>query len=229
VKVGDVMTTTLVTVGPDAPFKEVVELLVRSGVSSLPVVDRAGKLVGLVTEADLVSKEAYPGRRRALALLADVVSARDHHWVTKAAGSVAADVMTRHVTVCAPHEDLHVAARRMLEAGVKRMPVVDDGVLLGMISRHDILKSFDRPDVDIAGDIERVLADPLKAPEGGHVGVAVDGGVVTLTGDVRYEWDERIVVSLVGNVPGVIDVVTRLQHREPNPVPSGQRRMFGAR
>lgn len=74
-KVGDIMATDVVSVAPDTPFKEVVDRLLRAGVSSLPVVDAEGKLIGLITEADLISKEAYDGhRRRAVALLADALA-----------------------------------------------------------------------------------------------------------------------------------------------------------
>jgi CBS domain-containing protein len=229
-KVGDVMTRELVSVGPDTPFKEVVERLVRADVSSLPVVGPDGRLLGLITEADLISKEAYgPHRRRALALLADLVSARDHHWLVKAAGSLAADVMTTDVMVCSPDDELRVAAKRMLERGVKRMPVVDAGVLVGIVSRKDILGSLDRPDTAIAGDVDRVLSDGLNMPEGAHVRYLVEQGVVTLGGDVRYQWDDPIVVSLVREVPGVIEVVDHLHHRHANPRPSTQQWMFGAR
>jgi CBS domain-containing protein len=229
-KVRDIMTTRVVSVAPDTPYKDVVERLVRAEVSSLPVVDEHGTLVGIVTEADLISKEAYDGhRRRALALLADLLSAREHHWVTKAAGTVAADVMSRNVLVCRPDETVRSVAKRMLERGVKRMPVLDSGVLVGTVSRQDILAMFDRPDEAIAVDVEMVLRDTVKMPEDHHVKCAVDQGIVTLTGDVRYRWDEAIVVALVREVAGVIDVVSQLRHREPNPRASTTPWMFGAR
>jgi CBS domain-containing protein len=228
-KVGDIMTTELVAVAPNTPFKEVVERLVRSDVSSLPVVDDRGKLVGLITEADLISKEAYGGHRRALSLLADVLSARDHHWITKAVGSVAADVMTRTVSGCRSDEDVRTAARRMLELGIKHMPVVDAGALVGIVSRHDILQMFDRPDGAIADDVQRVLSDSRNMPEDHHVRFFVEQGVVTLTGDVRHKWDMPIVVAMVQPVAGVIDVINRLHHREPNPRSSSSRWMLGVR
>ena len=228
-KVGDIMTTDLVSVAPDTPFKEVVERLVHSDVSSLPVVNDRGKLAGLITEADLIAKEAYGGRRRALGLLADVLSARDHHWVAKAAGSVAADVMTRNVIACRSDDDVRSVARRMLEVGVKRMPVVEAGTLVGIVSRHDILEMFDRPDAAVATDVQRVLSDDLSMPEDSHVDFSVQQGVVTLTGDVHYRWDGPIVVAMVSNVAGVIAVVRHLHHRENNPRSSVQPKMFGAR
>ena len=228
VKVGEVMTTDIVSVAPDTPFKEVVERLVDEDVGSVPVVDERGKLVGLITEADLICKEAYGDRRRGLSLLMDALSARDHHWATKAGGSVASDFMTRNVVGCRSDEDVKAVARRMLDLGVKRMPVVDAGNLVGVISRHDILEMFARPDDAIACDVKRVLSD-RNMPDDHHVGFTVEDGVVTLTGDVRYKWDVPVVVSMVRPLPGVINVVSRLHHRESNPRASSTQWVFGPR
>jgi CBS domain-containing protein len=221
VKIEDIMTRDVVSVAPEMAFKDVVECLVRSDVSGLPVLDDSGQLIGIVTEADVTSKEAYGGhRRRALAVLADVLSARPHHWATKSAGWTAADVMTRDVVVCGPDEGVRVVARRMLDRGVKRMPVVQSGELMGMVSRQDILRTFTRPDDAIAADIMHALATHLNRPDDCHVDCSVEGGIAMLTGDVRYAWDEPVVVSLARDVEGVIDVVSHLRSREPGPRPT---------
>lgn len=225
-KVRDVMTSEVISVRPETPFKTMIERLVQSDVSGLPVLDDSGGLVGIVTEADLASKEAYGGhRRRALALMVDVLAAPS--WLNKAFGWTASDVMTKDVVVCDPDEDVHVAARRMLERGVKRMPVVQSGAVVGMFSRRDLLAMLARPDEAIASDVTDVLTTHPNRPDGAHVHSEVESGVVTLTGDVRYEWDEPVVVSLVRDVDGVIDVVSRLHSREANPRPAS-RWGFGA-
>jgi len=219
VKVGEIMTTDLVTVTPDTSLKEVAERLVRSEVSSLPVLDDHHRLIGVVTEADLISKEAYGGhRRRALGLLVDVLSGREHRWVTKAAGFTAGDVMTRVLVTCQPSDDVRSAARRMLERGVKRLPVVEVDQFVGIVSRQDILRTFDRPDDAIRVDVEGVLNGPNRLDDS-HVRCSVNDGVVRLTGDVRYAWDKSIVVGMVRNVEGVLDVISELHNREPNPQP----------
>ena len=223
-KVREVMTRDVVSVAPDTPFKDVVEELIRANVSGLPVVTADGHLVGLITEADLITKPAYGGRRRrALALLADLLAARDHRWATKAIGATAADLMTRNVAVCEPRDDTRVVARRMLDAGVKRMPVVDHGAIVGIVSRHDILRAFDRPDSDVAADLQRLLEDPLRMPDDHNVKGSVRHGVVTLRGDVRHKWDVDLVVAVVHTVPGVVDVVSHLRYREPNPKPVSEK------
>lgn len=127
-KTAEIMTRDVVSVGPETPFKDLIERLVSSDVSGLPVLDDSGQLVGIVTEADPTSKEACGGHRhRTLAVLADVLSARPHQWATKSAGWTAANVMTRDVVVCDPDEGVRVAARRMLDRDVKRMPVIQSG------------------------------------------------------------------------------------------------------
>jgi CBS domain-containing protein len=229
-KIRDVMTTNVVTVAPETALKEVIECLVRSEVSGLPVLDENGRLVGIATEADVIPKEAYATRRRrALSLLGDLLSGRDHPWVQKAAGASAADVMTKNVIVCSTDDDIRVAARRMAEHGIKRMPVVEGGVLVGIVSRHDILAAFDRPDDRIAADVERALARDPNRPDDFHVDVSVGRGIVTLRGDVRCEWDAPVVVSIVRGVPGVINVVSVLHAREPRARASGEGWMLGPR
>jgi CBS domain-containing protein len=144
-KIEDVMSTDVVTIGPDVPYTDVVDCLLNHGISGLPVVDDTGRLLGIVTEADLVSKEAYAPRRRALGLLADYFRGRDPQWVRKSAGLTAREVMTAAADVCTPDEDLGEAARRMLERHHKRLPVVVDGRLVGIVARRDLLRGFGRP------------------------------------------------------------------------------------
>jgi len=230
VKVGDIMTSNVVSVAPETAYKDVVERFVRSGVSTLPVVEPGGRLVGLITEADLLPKEAYGAHgHRVVAVVADLLAGRERRWVIKAAGSVAADLMTRRVVACERDEDVRVVVRRMLEAGVRCLPVVEASAVIGMVSRHDILATLDRPDDEIAAAAQRVLCDHAHMPEGSHVRSTVERGVVTLSGDVRYQWDESIVVSLIRGLPGVIDVMSHLHHRQLDPRLSAEPWMFGNR
>ena len=217
-KVKEVMTPEVVTVGPEMPFKEIIDCMARSELSCLPVIDQNRSLVGIITEADLISKEAYgTRRRRALALVSDLLSKRDHPWVAKAAGVRAADVMSKDVVVCRPRDDIRSVAKRMLERRVKRIPVMEDGRLVGIVSRHDVLAVLDRPDELIARDVERALVHDPDRPDDHHVRFSVRDGIVTLFGDARYAWDKPVVVSIVRGIPGVIDVDSRLHHREPKP------------
>jgi CBS-domain-containing membrane protein len=141
VHVRDVMTTDVVTVGPDATCDEVVHRLLARGVSGLPVTDSDNTLLGIVTETDLVIHDAYgPLRRRPAVRVADDLQGRDRTWVRKASGTTARKLMTPFVMTASPDDELRVTARRMLESGYRRLPVVaSDGRLVGIVSRRDLL------------------------------------------------------------------------------------------
>jgi CBS domain-containing protein len=217
-KVQDLMTREVFTVGPDTAFKDVVETLLRHDVSGLPVVDGEGRLLGIVTEADLVSKEAYGGsRRRPVQVLVDVL-AGDARWTHKARGLTAESLMTPRPFAIGPGDDATFAARRMLEHRVKRLPVVDhENRVVGMLSRHDLLQVFDRSDEDIILDLRDRLASPRYAPDDHDVSFTVDRGVVRLGGTVLHPSDRPVVEALARAIPGVIAVETSLEAREPEP------------
>lgn len=214
-KVKDVMTTELVTAGPDMQFKDLLERMISADVSSVPILDDDGKLVGLVTETDLLSKEAYGSvRHPSLALLAEIMHGSKQDWVTKAQGSKAREIMSTNLVVCGPDEEIRAVARRMLVNAVRHVPVLESGTMVGIVSRHDLLSVFDRPDEAIAADVARTLAQDGNMPEDHHVRFGVEGGVVVLEGDVRYRWDQEVVVSIVREIPGVVEVIDHMQHRE---------------
>ena len=171
--VKDVMTTEVVAVRRDTTFKEMAAALRQYRVSALPVVDDAGRVIGVVSEADMLAKEALadPG------LVAELVHHKD---VRKAEGLTAGDLMTRQVVTAAPDDPIEQAARMMHFLQVKRLPVVNSGgQLVGIVSRADVLAVFDRPDEDIRKDIvdtmllHEFLIDPRQFR------VTVEAGVVT--------------------------------------------------
>lgn len=216
--VADVMTTDVRTIGPETTFPEIVETLLEHDISGLPVVDESGTLLGIVTEADLITREAYEDAgRRHLHLLRDHLTGRRPDWIRKASARVARELMTIHVQTVSPDEDLAVAARRMLEGHHKRLPVCREGKLVGIVARHDLLRPFARSDHDLADDIEAILLDPLRAPEAHDVTFAVRQGVVMLRGTTRWRRDAQILARFVAAVPGVVavDDATRAREREP--------------
>jgi CBS domain-containing protein len=222
IKVGDVMTREVVTVHPDTPFPQIVERLLENNIGGLPVVDPNGTLLGIVTEADLITKEAYEhGRRRHLDLVIDHLTGRDPAWIRKAEARCAGDLMTVDVHTASPHEDLATAARRMLEEHHKQLPVVADGRLVGIVSRKDLLKPFNRSDAQLAGDVAAILRDPLRAPEGHRARFTVENGVVTLRGTTRFASDAGVLRAFVAGVPGVVAVEDALTPEEPDPRPLG--------
>ena len=216
-RVRDVMTSGVQTVHPTTPFKDAVEGLLEGGISSLPVISD-GQLVGIVTEADLIAKEAYGDkRRRPLALVAGFLRGRDPAWLHRAPGLTVADVMTTSVAVAHPGDDVHTAARTMLERNVKRLPVVEDGRVVGIVTRADVLRFFARPDAEIAEEVERLLANPWRAPEHHQITASVTDGVVRLHGSTLHPSDIRVIEAFVRRITGVVDVDNRLVPLQPEP------------
>jgi CBS domain-containing protein len=128
--------------------------------------------------------------------------------------------MTPDVITCSPGEAAGIVVRRMLRRGVRTRPVIEDGCLVGGLSRHDLLRLFERPDGEIRARVAEVLDDPFWAPQGHAVQAEVLDGVVILTGSVLHPSDRRVVHNRISQVPGVIEVADRLTWREPEPEPA---------
>src|SRR6266508_4209194 len=129
-----VMTAEVVTARPSTPFRELVDLLQCNRVSALPVVDQDGKLVGVVSEADLLIKEGYPHGGDDAGVIDTL---RHRRRLGKAAGICALDVMTHQVVSVPLGTEVTIAARLMIQLGIKRLPVVDDqGNLAGQVERR---------------------------------------------------------------------------------------------
>jgi predicted transcriptional regulator len=132
-------------------------------------------------------------------------------------GLTAADIMSRRVVTASPDDDLRRAARTMLVYGIKRLPVVSEGRLVGLMSRADLMRYFDRPDTDIAVDVERTLASPLSAPEDHRIASTVHDGVVTSRGRSGTPSDAKVATGVVWPIDGVVDVRNELMAREAEP------------
>ncbi|WP_225829818.1 CBS domain-containing protein [Streptomyces sp. NK08204] len=200
--VSDVMTHTVAAVGRRAAFKEIVQLMQDSKVSALPVLEGEGRVVGVVSEADLLPKEEFrdsdPDRATQLRRLDDLA---------KAGGLTAEDLMTSPALTVRANATLAQAARTMAQAKVKRLPVVDEvGMLEGIVSRADVLKVFLRDDEEIAEEVRReVVSDVFPAPTSA-VRVDVRNGVVKLTGQARDTSLVPVAARLARAVEGVVDV-----------------------
>jgi CBS domain-containing protein len=206
--VRDVMTTRVIAVHKDASFKEMAAMLRSSRISAFPVVDEAGRVIGVVSEADLLVKEAVQADGTG-------VLAALRHWREddKAAGVTAGDLMTRPAITIRPDALVTEAARLMYDRRVKRLPVVTAaGLLVGIISRVDVLGVFDRPDNQIRGEIVREVLPGLLGTVPASCEVTVRDGIVTLAGRVDSERDSRSVVEAVRHVQGVVAVRDRLSY-----------------
>ena len=208
--VSDVMSHTVAAVGRRAAFKEIVQLLQDWKVSALPVLEGEGRVVGVVSEADLLPKEEFrdsdPDRATQLRRLDDLA---------KAGGLTAEDLMTSPALTVHAEATLAQAARTMARAKVKRRPVVDDvGMLQGIVSRADLLKVFLRDDEEIAEEVRReVVAYVFPAPMSA-VHVEVRNGVVKLVGHARDTSLVPVAARLVRAVEGVVDVEFELTRSE---------------
>jgi CBS domain-containing protein len=208
--VRDLMTTPVVTVGPETPFKEIVARLAEHRISALPVVDDDGRVLGVVSEADLLLKEEFPDPDQDVPLF---WTRRRRLERNKAAAATARDLMTVAVVSIAPDATAPEAARRMHTAKVKRLPVVDErGRLVGIISRADLLKVFNRSDEDIRREIldEVIVGEFMMAPS--RFFIQVHDGVVVLEGRVERLSLLPWVVRAVHSVEGVVRVENRLAY-----------------
>lgn len=204
--VSDVMTQTVIAVGRDAPFKEIVKLMQEWKVSALPVLAGEGRVVGVVSEADLLPKEEFrhgePSRGVQLSRLPDVA---------KAGALTARELMSTPAVTVPADMTIADAARVMATKRVKRLPVVDAGGLLqGIVSRADLLKVFLRCDRDIAEEVRRDVVDYLFPAPARPVAVEVRDGVVTLTGQIENTSLIPVAARLVRAVEGVVDYENEL-------------------
>ncbi len=204
-----VMTRQVAVVTPRAPFKEIAELLAEYRVSAVPVVDENGALLGIVTEEDLLLKEARlqdDGR-----LLEGQRKRRERH---KAEGLFATDLMTTPVITVRPAAPLAEAARRMHEHHVKRLPVVDaTGKLLGIVSRGDLLRVFVRPDPFLEREVREDVLQRHFADQADGIIATVHDGVVLLTGTIERRSQMNVLLGLIGGVDGLVGIDNQLHAR----------------
>ncbi|MGH2709892.1 MAG: CBS domain-containing protein [Actinomycetota bacterium] len=201
--VGHLMTSELVCVGPSTTFKEIVRLMSEHDISALPVVDAHGVLVGIVSEQDLILKEADPHAEDQPLF----EGKRHRRQRMKAAGGVAAELMTKDVISIGPEAKIEDAARTMTDRHVKRLPVVtEDGRLAGIISRLDLLKVFLRDDGEIRQEVfERVVMPSINAGAE-EVRVDVDRGLVLLRGHVSRRSLAEGLAQFADVIEGVVGV-----------------------
>lgn len=205
--VRDVMTRPVRSVRPETPLKEVARLLVEHRISGLPVVDENDRVVGVVSEADLLVKEQGPDAVPHSILDRIFGEAEETRLLRmKAEARTAGDAMTTPAITIDASRTVHQAATVMIERRVNRLPVVEDGQLVGIVTRADLVRSYVRSDEQLAEQIRRdvLVRDLWIDPE--QVTVEVADGVVTLGGRVDRRSTARMVARMVEMVPGVVAV-----------------------
>ncbi len=213
--VKDVMTRRVAFAKRDATFKALAARMRELRVSGFPVVDDSGKVIGIVSEADLLKKEALDGGEG----LAGVLSGLLRHKEFEKAGAITAgDLMTSPAITVSADDTVEQAARLMYSRKLKRLPVVTaSSQLTGIITRTDILAVYDRHDADIRKEITgTILGEFLTDPR--RFSVKVTDGIVTLGGEPETADLGHQLVRAVRHIQGVVAVCDRLSYPEPDMV-----------
>jgi CBS domain-containing protein len=205
--VKDVMSTHVIAVKQGAPYKEMAAMLHDQRVSAFPVIDDNCKVIGVISEADLLTKEALEGT-----VPRSMLSRQER--VRKQTNAVtAADLMTKPAVTVGPDETVTRAARLMFDKRVKRLPVTSkDGTLIGILSRADVLSVYSRPDAQIQNQVcqDLILGTFLCDPA--QFTVTVNEGVVTITGTPETVAVGHDIIDAIRHMEGVVAVRDRLSH-----------------
>ena len=208
VRAEDIMTPEPVVVEPTATVRDIAHLMLHRDIRMVPVVEIGDKLVGVVSESDLLCRAGFPSVRHhgLAAFLEEPPGVQGHDWASRSEGLTAEEIMTTSVVSCDSEEPVAAVARRMLERDVRAMPVVRDGRLAGVVSRHDVLRLFVRPDSEVRAHVAEILSASEWVP-GPGLSAQVRDGVVVITGTVSRPVEAAVVCSIIRQVPGVVEVV----------------------
>lgn len=206
--VAAVMSTPVVTVTPETSFKECVRVLRRKRVSGLPVVDKAGRLVGIISEGDLLNKVE---KRDADSY---VLESRRHRLDrARAAALDVRSAMSTEVVSIPPDFPIALAAREMHTRGFKRLPIVDSkGRLVGIVSRGDLLTVFLRTEREVLGDVRKLLVEAEEKHGGRGLKAKVSSGIVELEGSFKEKSRCDAAVRTVTMIDGVVGVRSRMTY-----------------
>ena len=202
-RIAQLMTADVVTVGPETPLKDVAEMLAARGISGAPVVDDNGILLGVVSEADILAKERRPRRQSRLARMLGYPEPVD----AKAQARTAGQAMTAPARTIGAERRVDAAAAVMLDHGVNRLPVVDrDGALVGIVTRADLVRAFVHTDAEIEREIrDEVLLHELWL-DPADFELSVHAGEVTIAGRVHTGDERDLLARRIRLVPGVVTV-----------------------
>jgi CBS domain-containing protein len=211
--VADVMSTNVIAASPQDSFSLLASMLHSAAIRAVPVVDTGGTLLGVVSEADLMAAAAHPGGHTTQRWWRPRHIHR-HGTQAKAGATTAAELMTTDVDTVAPSTRVTTAARTMMEHQLAWMPVCDDSRhVVGVLSRSDVLAIFSRDDTSTRAEIVDDVLGRILRVDPAAVQVDVDGGVVTLTGELDTRLDAQVAARLSRQVEGVVAVVDHLRFR----------------
>jgi CBS domain-containing protein len=201
-KVNEIMTANVATVSQNVTLKEVAELMVERGVAGIPVTNAEGRVLGVVSEADIIVKVA--GRPESAGIIGSILAPKQLDE-RRLAATTAGEAMTAPAVTIDAEQSVGEAARLMVERAVNRLPVLADGKLVGILSRADLVRAFVRPDGEVLEELRREVARRLSlAPEQLEIGVT--GGRVRIDGHVETRIDAELIEAFAWRVPGVVAV-----------------------
>jgi CBS domain-containing protein len=195
-RASDIMTRSVITVHPDTPIEHAAALVSGHHITSVPVLDHQGEVVGIVSEGDLIRQRMPHDPRSHLRPYTDDL----------APARIVAEVMSHPVISLPPNADSADLASLMLDRDIRAIPIIDGTQLVGIVSRRDLLRTLVRADTAVAADVTAILNG--YAGDAGQWIVDVDGGVVTVQGPFEDDSHRKMVTVLARTVPGVIRVQT---------------------
>lgn len=220
-RVQDVMTADVATVRPTASLKDVAAELSRRRISGMPVVDDRGDVVGVISEADILAKE-QPAAQHHTSALARLLHRDDGGHSSRFDAVLVSDAMTSPPITIEAHVPAEFAAHEMTDRAINRLPVVQQGRLVGIVTRADLVRAFARSDEQIDADVRETVAlqQELWSDEQ-PIEVVIAAGEVTLAGKVRRHEEASILTEMVRAVSGVVGVRSSLTwSEEDKPVPA---------
>jgi CBS domain-containing protein len=205
-KVKDAMTASVVTISPDASLKEAAAILAEHAIGALPVLDGDGSVQGIVTEADILLKEHGESPQGGLRTLLhrDEVQAIE----AKVTAHTVGDAMSAPAITVEAERSLALAAGLMLDHGLNRLPVVERGELVGIVTRHDLVRAFARSDSELERDIREEAFSGITWTE--DLELTVKDGEVVLRGEIDSKYDAEAVPDRIRAIPGVVSVDSEL-------------------
>jgi len=208
--VREVMTKDVVSVRTYTPFRLITSAMLSNDVGAVPVLDALGHPVGMVSRTDLLAKRAHLGHGP-LGAVWEKLSTRGRRTTAASHGATAARLMSHRAVTVAPDDTVFHAAYLMRRHDVSHLPVVDTrGVVVGIVSRGDLLGEFLRDDALVREDVlSQVVRHRIEQP--GEVEVTVERGMVTLAGEVPSASDAAYVAERTRRIPGVVDVMDLLR------------------
>jgi CBS domain-containing protein len=205
--VRDAMTHSVVSIRRSTPLKEVAQVLIDNGIGGVPVVDQDGAVLGVVSEADLLVKEQGAGAIRHRPLARFFGESREtRSQLVKLAATTADQAMTAPAITIAPGRPIHEAAAIMTARRVNRLPVVEDGRLVGIISRADLVRAYVRSDDELAETIRHDVILGILWLDPALFTVDVKDGMATIGGRVERRSTAEMIEHAVRMVPGIVDV-----------------------